>query len=67
MNITLFSMIYSIASTVIIGLLIIAALVIGYDEIRHIIALVVAGLVISVPVGLFFTKQISKIGTQKET
>ncbi|MEN2750706.1 hypothetical protein AAIR29_03580 [Psychrobacter sp. FBL11] len=61
MNWTLFSMIYSMTATVITGVLIIAALVTGFNEIPHIKIAVVIGILISIPVGLFFTKKIGSI------
>ncbi len=61
MNWTLFSMIYSMTATVTIGVLMIAALVSGFNEIPHIKIAVVIGILISVPVGLFLTKKISSI------
>lgn len=61
MNLPLLSMLYSMAATVIIGIMMIVALVIGYDEIPHIIAIAVAGLIVSVPAALYFTKKIGSI------
>ncbi|MBO1529603.1 hypothetical protein J3492_00045 [Psychrobacter sp. F1192] len=66
MNWPLFSMVYSMAATVIVGVLIIAALVTGFNEIPHIQIAVVVGLLVSIPAGLFFTKKISSI-TGEET
>lgn len=61
MNWPLFSMIYSMAATVIVGLLIIAALVTGFNQIPHIQIVIAVGLLISIPAGLFFTKKIGSI------
>lgn len=61
MNWPLFSMIYSMAATVIVGLLIIAALVTGFNQIPHIQIVIAIGLLISIPAGLFFTKKIGSI------
>lgn len=66
MNWPLFSMIYSMTATVIVGLLIIAALVTGFNEIPHIQIAVVVGLLASIPVGLFFTKKIENITDSNE-
>jgi len=66
MNWTLFSMIYSMTATVIIGVLMVAALVTGFNEIPHIQIAVVIGILISVPVGLFFTKKIGSITGDEE-
>lgn len=61
MNWPLFSVIYSMATTVIVGLLMIAALVTGMDQIPHIKMAIVAGIIISIPIGLFLTKKIGSI------
>jgi hypothetical protein len=53
-------------ATVTIGVLMIAALVSGFNEIPHIKIAVAIGILISVPVALFFTKKISSI-TGNET
>lgn len=66
MNWTLFSMIYSMTATVVIGVLMVAALVSGFNEIPHIQIAVVIGILISVPVGLFFTKKIGNITGDEE-
>ncbi|AMN49861.1 MULTISPECIES: hypothetical protein [unclassified Psychrobacter] len=66
MNWTLFSMIYSMTATVVIGVLMVAALVSGFNEIPHIQIAVVIGILISVPVGLFFTKKIGSITGDEE-
>lgn len=66
MNWTLFSMIYSMTATVIIGVLMVAALVSGFNEIPHIQIAVMIGILISVPVGLFFTKKIGSITGDEE-
>ncbi|OOR85820.1 hypothetical protein B0181_11895 [Moraxella caviae] len=64
MNIPLFSAIFSIASTVAMGLLIILAVVTGYDSGKMVIAAIVAGLVISVPIALVVTKKISQLTSE---
>lgn len=56
MNIPLFSAIFSIAFTVIIGVLMIVAFVTGFDKGMHII-----GAVISLPVALFVTKRLAQL------
>lgn len=61
MNWPLFSMMYSMAATVIIGVAMIAALVTGFNEIPHILSVVIAGALISIPAGLYFTKKIGNI------
>ncbi|WP_230659537.1 hypothetical protein [Psychrobacter sp. I-STPA10] len=65
LNFPLFSMMYSIASTVIIGVLMIVALVIGYDDIPDIIMVAVVGAVIALPVGFVATKKVGSIGNNK--
>lgn len=66
MNWPLFSVIYSIAATVIIGVFMIAALVTGYNQIPHIQMAVAAGILISIPAGLFFTKKVGSITGNEE-
>lgn len=61
MNWPLFSVIYSIAATVTIGVFMIAALVTGFNEIPHIQMAVVAGVLVSIPAALFFTKKVGSI------
>ena len=61
MNWPLFSVIYSMAATVIIGIFMIVALVTGFNQIPHIQMAVAAGILISIPAGLFFTKKIGSI------
>jgi len=65
MNWPLFSVIYSIAATVSIGVLIITALVTGFNQIPHIQMAVAAGFLISIPIGLLSAKKIGSI-TGKE-
>lgn len=67
MNWTLFSMVYSMTATVIVGVLMIAALVTGFNEIPHIQIAVVIGILVSIPTAIFFTKKIGSItGEEKE-
>ena len=65
LNFPLFSMMYSIASTVIIGVFMIAALVIGYDDIPDIIIVCVVGAVVALPVSFLATKKVGSIGNKK--
>lgn len=68
MNWTLFSMVYSMTATVIVGVLMIAALVTGFNEIPHIQIAVAIGILISIPTAIFFTKKIGSItGEEKES
>ena len=66
MNWPLFSVIYSIAATVTIGVFMIAALVTGYNQILHIQMAVLAGIILSVPAALFFTKKVGSITGNEE-
>lgn len=66
MNWPLFSVIYSIAGTVTIGLFIIGALVTGYNQIPHIQMAVAVGFVLSIPAALFFTKKVGSITGKEE-
>ena len=66
MNWPLFSVIYSMAATVIVGIFMIAALVTGFNEIPHIQMAVVVGLLVSIPAGLYFTKKIGSITGNEE-
>lgn len=61
MNWQLLSMVWSMAATVLIGVLMIAALVIGFDDIPHIIGVAIAGALIAIPVSLVVEKKISSI------
>lgn len=61
MNWPLFSVIYSIAATVIVGVLMIAALVTGFNQILHIQIAVAIGILLAIPAGLFFTKKVGSI------
>ncbi|WP_201564798.1 MULTISPECIES: hypothetical protein [Psychrobacter] len=65
MNWPLFSVIYSIAATVTIGVFMIGALVTGFNEIPHIQIAVAAGFLVSIPAALIFTKKVGSI-TGKE-
>ena len=66
MNWPLFSMIYSMAATVIVGICMIAALLSGFNEIPHIQVAVAIGILISIPTGLYFTKKIGSITGNEE-
>lgn len=66
MNWALFSVMYSIAATVIVGVLMIAALVTGFNEILHIQIAIGVGVLISIPAGLYFTKKVGSITGNEE-
>ncbi|AWY19895.1 hypothetical protein LP123_04830 [Moraxella bovis] len=59
MNIPLFSAIFSIASTVLIGVLMIMVFVNDMTNMQTVLGVVVAGLVVSIPIALVVTKRIS--------
>ncbi|HCN16815.1 MAG: hypothetical protein J7J29_00305 [Psychrobacter sp.] len=66
MNWPLFSVIYSIAATVTIGVFIIGALITGFNEIPHIQIAVLLGILVSIPAGMFFTKKVGSITGNEE-
>ena len=66
MNWPLFSVIYSIAATVTIGVFLIAALVTGFNQIPHIQMAVAEGFLVSIPAALFFTKKVGSITGNEE-
>lgn len=61
MNLQLFSIILSISSTVLIGVLMVIALVVGFDDIPEIIGAVIVGLIISIPIAYVITKKVNRI------
>lgn len=61
MNWQLLSMIWAMSATVLIGVLMIAALVTGFDGIPHIIGTAVVGALVAIPVALVLTKRINSI------
>lgn len=61
MNWPLYSVIYSIAATVTIGVFMIAALITGFNQIPHIQIAVAAGILFSIPAAWFFTKKVGSI------
>ncbi|WP_296236641.1 hypothetical protein [Psychrobacter sp. UBA5136] len=66
MNWPLFSVIYSIAATVTIGIFMIAALITGFNQIPHIQMAVAVGFILSIPAALFFTKKVGSITGNEE-
>lgn len=66
MNWQLFSVIASIASTVLAGVLITTALVLGFDEIPNIIMAGIGGVIASLPIAMVLTKKIQKLGKNPE-
>lgn len=65
MNLPLLSMLFSMAFTVIVGVLMIVAFVTGFDKMPHIIGAVVIGGLISLPVAVVLTKKISNLTSSK--
>lgn len=65
MNWQLFSIIFTIASTVAAGVLITAALVTGLDQALHIVIAAVAGLLAAMPIAWIIAKKMQKITTTK--
>lgn len=61
MNFPLLSIIFTIAFTVTIGILIIAAVVTGFDKGTYIIGAIVVGGLISLPVSVVLTKKIGAL------
>lgn len=61
MNWPLFSVVYSMAVTVTMGLFIIGALITGFNEITHVQIAVVLGVLFAIPEAIFFTKKIGSI------
>lgn len=65
MNWQLLGAVFTIASGTVIGVLMTIALVIGFDEIPHIIAVVIAGLILSLPISWFVAKKMQSLGISK--
>jgi len=49
------------AATVLIGVFMIAALVIGFDDIPHIISAAVIGALVAIPISVVVTKKVNRI------
>ena len=62
MNWKLFSAIFTIASGVTIGVFMTIALVVGFDEIPHIIATAIVGLLVSIPIAWVVAKKMQMMG-----
>lgn len=61
MNWSLFCVVYLIAVTVTMGVFIVAALVIGFNEIAHILIVAILGMIVAIPEALFFSKKVGSI------
>ena len=62
MNWQLFSAIFTIASGVTIGVFMTIALVVGFDEISHIIASAIVALLVSIPIAWVVAKKMQMMG-----
>ncbi|UXZ04654.1 hypothetical protein [Moraxella nasicaprae] len=61
MNFPLLSIVFTIAFTVIIGVLFVIAVVTGFDKGSYIIGVIIAGALISLPVSVAVTKRIASL------
>lgn len=66
MNWPLFSVVFTIALTVVIGVLMITAIVIGYSEIIHIKMAIAVGLILCLPISWYFSKKLGNITGNEE-
>ncbi len=66
MNWFLFSVVFTTAITVVIGVLMIAALVTGFNQIIHIQMVIGFGLLICLPISWHFTKKLGSITGNEE-
>lgn len=66
----LWSVVFSITSTVLMGIFMVVVLVLGFDSLRNttmdVILAVVAGLVVSIPLSWFFTKKLYAAGKNED-
>ena len=56
------SLIYTIASSTVMGIFIIIALVSGYDTLQYVVIAAAAGAVVALPVSYFIAKAIKEMG-----
>lgn len=61
MNWSLFCVIYLIAVTVTMGVFIVVALITGFNDIVHILIVVILGMLVAIPEALFFSKKVGNI------
>ncbi|SNT69489.1 MULTISPECIES: hypothetical protein [unclassified Psychrobacter] len=66
MNWPLFSVVFTIALTVVIGVLMITALVTGFNQILHIQIVIAFGFIICIPISLYFAKRLGNITGNEE-
>lgn len=61
MNLPLFGIVFTIAFTVIIGILFVITVVTGFDQGSYVIGAIVLGAVLSLPIALVVTKRIGSL------
>jgi len=66
MNWRLASVLFTIVSTVVMGVLLTLTLVLGYDSALHIVAVVIGGLLLALPVTYLVTKQLVAFTAQDQ-
>jgi hypothetical protein len=66
MNWALFSVVFTIALTVVIGVLMVTALVIGFNEIAHIRIVIAVGFLLCLPISWYFSKKLGSITGNEE-
>ena len=66
MNWPLFSVVFTIALTVVIGVLMTAALVLGFREIAQIRIVIAVGFLLCVPISWYFAKKLGSITGNEE-
>lgn len=66
MNWSLFSVIFTIASTVVIGVFMVTALISGFNQIAHIQLTIALGFIFCLPVSWYFTNKIGNITGDEE-
>lgn len=58
MNWPLFGFVFGIAATVVMGVLLTAALVLGFDAVAHVVGMAGVGLAASLPISYIITKRV---------
>ena len=58
MNWPLFGFVFGIAATVVMGVLLTAALVLGFDAVAHVVVMALVGLAASLPISYIITKRV---------
>lgn len=66
MNWPLFSVVFTIALTVVIGVLMIAALVTGFNQIIHIQIVIAIGFMMCLPISWYFSRKLGSITGNEE-